>query len=180
MSYFKKIILCLLVPILCLTGLSSCFSPKSPEHYVAFYLESAQSAGIFEAQRTFVLPMLDKEVRTGRDPVLNMDALSDCVVSEKVDPVLNRSDYGLFFRIKDDYAIRLRQISAAAAGRKLILVADGKPLGFCSLSRNFTRNDLFFYVMTSASGEEAKDQLDDLCFELNGFILTFREFKEQQ
>ena len=155
-------------------------SPKIPEHYVALYLESPVKNGTFEFQRSFMLPVIDKEVRVGRDPVFNIDAFSDCVLSERYDEVFDRSVSGLFFRIKDEYAIRLRQIAANAEGRRLILVADGKPLGFCVLQRNFSRNDLFFFIMTSASGEEMKLQLEDLSFELNSFILEFREYKENR
>ena len=147
---------------------------------MALYLESPAKSGTFELQRSFVLPVIDKEVRVGRDPVFNIDSLSDCVVSEKYDAVFDRSVPGLFFRLKDECSIRLRQIAANAEGRRLILVADGKPLGFCVLRRDFSRNDMFFFVMTSASGEEMRRQLDDLCFELNCFILEFREYKENK
>lgn len=178
-SFKKNIFGGFTVAIFCLLVFSACFSAKQPEHYVALYLESPQRDGIFELQRTFVLPVIDKEIKTGKDPVLNIDALSDFDVSEKFDSITEQRAFGLFLRIKDDYAIKLRQISSNAAGRKLILVADGKPLGFCVLKNGFTRNDLFFYIMTSATGEEAIRQVEDLCFELNGFILTYREFKEE-
>lgn len=154
-------------------------SPSMPEHYVAFYLESPNRSGIVDFQRSFTLPVINKEVRVGRDPVFNIDTLSDCVVSEKFDSEINRSTPGLFFRVKDETTVRIRQIAAQAEGRRLILVADGKPLGFCVIGRNFTRNDLFFYIMTSATGQEARDQVEELAFELNGFILAFREYKEQ-
>jgi len=176
---FRKNIF-LFVVALCLLAFSSCFSPKQPEHYVALYLESPQQDGIFGVQRTFFLPVIDKEIKTGKDPVLNIDALSDFDVCEKFDSITEQSSFGLFLKIKDDYAIKLRQISASAPGRKLILVADGQPLGFCVLKNNFTRNDLFFYIMTSSSGNETIGQMEDLCFELNGFILAYREYKEQK
>lgn len=173
-----KKILCLVFAVAAAVILSGC-SPKMPEHYVAFYLESPNRSGIVDFQRSFTLPVIDKEVRTGRDPVFNIDSLSDCVVSERVDAELGVSSIGLFFRVKDETAVRMRQIAAGAEGRRLILVADGRPLGFCVVTRNFTRNDLFFYVMTSATGQEARDQMQELCFELNSFILEFREYKEQ-
>lgn len=153
-------------------------SPKPPQHYVALYLESPAKGGTFELQRSFVLPVIDKEVRVGRDPVFNIDAFSDCLVHEKYDETFNRSVPGLFFRIKDEFALRLRQISVSGEGRRLILVADGKPLGFCTLKKDFSRNDLFFFVMTTASGDQLMRQLEDLCFDLNSFILEFREYKE--
>lgn len=173
----KKIISFLLLSAFFVGFLCSC-SPKRPEHYIACYLESPKQAGTFELQREFILPVIDKKIRVGRDPILNIDAFSDCVVSEKYDPVLESSDPGLFFRIKDEFALRLRQVAARGEGRKLLLVADGQPLGFCTLKRDFTRNDLFFFIITSADGEEKRLQLDDLCFELNGYILEFREYKE--
>ena len=153
-------------------------SPKPPEHYVALYLESPAKGGSFELQRSFVLPVVDKEVRVGREPVFNIDAFSDCLVHEKYDETFNRSVPGLFFRIKDEFALRLRQISVSGEGRRLILVADGKPLGFCTIKRDFTRNDLFFFIMTTATGEQLRRQLEDLCFDLNSFSLEFREYKE--
>ena len=171
-------ILCFVFAAVAAVILSAC-SPKMPEHYVAFYLESPNRSGIVDFQRSFMLPVIEKEVRTGRDPVFNIDSLSDCVVSERVDAELGVSSIGLFFRVKDETAVRMRQISAGAEGRRLILVADGQPLGFCVISRNFTRNDLFFYIMTSAKGQEARDQIEELCFRLNTFILEFREYKEQ-
>lgn len=155
-------------------------SPKKPEHYVAFYLELPKTAGIFEAQRAFTLPVSEKEVLVGRDPVFNIDAFSDCVVSEKVDPVLEKSFPGIFFRIKDEYAIRLRQIAANVNNSRFILVADGKPLGFCKISNTLGRKDLFFYIETLETGERAREQLESLCFTLNSYILEFREYKQNQ
>lgn len=172
----KKIILSFVFSFFCVL-LCSCAS-KVPEHYVAFYLESPKKAGTFDISRTFVLPVIDREIQVMRDPVFNIDSLSDCVVSQKYDPVLDKSIPGLFFRIKDEYSIRLGQIAARAEGRRFLLVADGKPLGFCLLKKNLTRNDLFFFIMTPATGEEALNQLDELCFELNSYILEFREYKE--
>lgn len=173
----KKIFLSLFfAPIL---FLCSC-ATKVPEHYVAFFLESPARAGTFELQRSFTLPVIDKEIRTGREPVFNIDALSDCIVSEKFDPVMEKSVPGLFFRVKDENEIRLRQLGASSAGRRLLLVADGKPLGFCPVKRDFSRNDLFFYVMTSATGAEEEQQLEELSFELNSYILQFREYEENR
>lgn len=174
----RKLLISVVFSTLCFF-LCSCAS-KVPEHYVAFYLESPKKTGTFDVSRTFTLPVINKEIRVSRDPVFNIDALSDCVVSQKYDPVLDTHIPGLFFRIKDDYSIRLEQIASRAEGRKFLLVADGKPLGFCVLKKNMTRNDLFFFVMTSVSGNEALSQLDELCFELNGYILEFREYKENQ
>lgn len=175
----KKIILNLIAfCFFCILG-AGC-SPKVPEHYVAFFLESPQRAGTFEMQRSFVLPVIDKEVKVGNDPVFNIDAFSDCVVSEHFDPVMEQNFDGLFFRIKDEYAIRLKQVASNGAGRKFVLVADGKPLGFCTLKKDFSRSDLFFHIMTSATGQEKRRQLEDLSFELNSFILEFREYKEKR
>lgn len=155
-------------------------SPKIPEHYIGFYLESSNRGNAFDVQKTYFLPVIDKEIKVGRNPVLDIDALSDCIVTDKFDPVIEEEICGLFFRIKDEFTIRLRQIAANAAGRKILLVADGKPLGFCLLKKDFTRNDLFFYIMSSAVDEEKKEQLEELCFELNGYILEYREYKEKR
>ena len=155
-------------------------STKVPEHYVALYIEAPKKSGTFDISRTFNIPVINKQIQVSRDPVFNIDAFSDCVVSQKYDSVLNESVPGLFFRIKDEFSIRLNQIGARAEGRRLLLVADGKPLGFCVLKKNLTRNDLFFFVMTSAEGDERLNQLDDLCFELNSYILEFREYKERK
>ena len=174
----KKIFFSFFFIISCLL-FCSCVS-KTPEHYIAFYLESPKKSGTFDVSRTFTVPVINKEIRVSRDPVFNIDAFSDCVVSQKYDSVLDTSVPGLFFRIKDEYSIRLEQVASRAEGRKFLLVADGKPLGFCLLKKNMTRNDLFFFIMTSATGDEALSQLDDLCFELNGYILEFREYKENQ
>ncbi len=174
----KKIIISILFSFLCFL-FCSCAS-KVPEHYIAFYLETPKQAGTFDISKTFVVPVINKKIQVMRDPVFNIDAFSDCVVSQKYDPVLDLSVPGLFFRIKDEYSIRLNQVAARAEGRRFLLVADGKPLGFCVLKKNLTRNDLFFFIMTSAEGEEQMKQLDDLCFELNSFILEFREYKENQ
>lgn len=175
----KKILAFLLFSVVFVGLFCSC-SPKAPEHYIACFLESPKQAGTFELQREYVLPVIDKQIRVGRDPIFNIDAFSDCVVSEKYDPVFESATPGLFFRIKDDYALRLRQVAARGEGRRLLLVADGKPLGFCTLRKDFTRNDLFFFIITSTTGEEERLQLEDLCFELNGYILEFREYKERQ
>lgn len=175
MKLFKFIV----ISVLAVIGLASC-SSKVPENYVACFLESPKQSGVFERQRYFTLPVLDREVRVGENPIFNIDAFSDCLVTEKYDEVLDRSIPGLFFRLKDEYAIRLKQIAAKAPGRKLLLVANGRPLGFSVLKTDYSRNDMFFFIMTSATGEEERDQLDDLCFELNGFILEYREYKENK
>lgn len=174
----KKTLISILFSFVCVF-LCSCVS-KTPEHYIALYLESPKKVGAFDVSKTFVVPVINKKIQVMRDPVFNIDAFSDCVVSQKYDPVLETSVPGLFFRIKDEYSIRLNQIASRAEGRRFLLVADGKPLGFCMLKKNLTRNDLFFFIMTTAEGEEQLNQLDDLCFELNGFILEFREYKENQ
>lgn len=155
-------------------------SPKVPEHYIAFYLEAPERKGAFEAQKFLFLPVVNKEIRVSNDPVFDIGALSDCTVREIFDPTLEQSFEGLFFRIKDEYTIRLKQISANREGQKFILVADGKPLGFCVLKKDFSRGDLFFHVMTTADGIEKREQLEELCFELNKFILEFREYKERR
>lgn len=159
---------------------ASCSKPM-PTNAIDVFLEAPTRSGSFGLHQTIILPVSGVQARITTPPVADIDSFTNAEFVVQELPQTGERNLGIRLHVKADKWLQIYQASgeAIAEGRgikRFFLVVNGRPIGYCLLRRQIRRDDLFFIIESRKEGVELAEQLENICFELNEFILARREY----
>ncbi|MCD8283307.1 MAG: hypothetical protein LUD39_05890 [Opitutae bacterium] len=163
----------------------SCSKPM-PKHGIDVYLEASSKSGAFGSHQTIVMPVTGSTAKVITMPILDIDAFTNVELKQMDYPQLGiYAQPGLRMRIKRDKVVKIYQASGEAlaegAGQKrFFLIVDGNPIGYCRIWSQIREDDLFFVIDSYKEGKELADELAELRFTLNEYILERREYMKER
>ncbi|MCR5183827.1 MAG: hypothetical protein K6B46_03910 [Opitutales bacterium] len=184
----KKII-ALLLTLTAPLFIFACFSKPIPKHSIEVWLEAPSRSSSFGLHEKIVMPVSGITAYVTRPVVAGIDAFTNADLLIQDDPLTGLSVPGVRLRLKDDAWMNVYQMSSAALAtakkrgeiKRLFLVVDGHPIGYCKIIRPIRRDDLFFYIESNKKDPKDIDaELRDLRFNLNEYILDWREYKQEK
>lgn len=184
----KKTIFALISACACLF-VFGCFSKPIPKHSIEVYLEAPSRSNSFGLHEKIVMPVSGVTTYVTRPAVADIDSFTNADLLIQDDPVTGTSTPGVRLRLKDDAWMKVYQASVAAIGttkkqggiKRFFLIIDGHPVGYCKIYTPIRRDNLFFYIETNKTLPQDIDaELKDLRFNLNEYILDWREYKHEE
>lgn len=180
----KRIILFFIGSILgCLFG--ACSKPV-PNHGIDVYLEAPTRSASFGSHQDIEMPASGMRAKVITMPILTIDSFTNVDLRLMDYPELGITAYPvLWMRVKKDAQVKLYQASSEAiadgAGEKrFFLVVDGVPIGYSRIWQPLRGDDLVFVIDSRKEGREQAEELEDLRFTLNDYILARREYMEKE
>ncbi|MGF0069460.1 hypothetical protein [Candidatus Spyradosoma sp. SGI.093] len=172
----KKIIFFFSAGILAL--LAACSKPM-PRHAIDVFLEAPTRSSSFGLHQDIVMPVSGVKARITTPPVADIDSFTNAEFLIQED--MGEAIPGIRLQVKAEKWLQIYQASgeAIAEGRGLkrfFLVVDGNPVGYCLIRRQIRRDDLFFVIESRKDGRELAEELREVCFVLNEYILERREY----
>lgn len=163
----------------------SCSKPV-PNHAIDVFLEAPTRSNSFGLHQEIVLPVSGIRAKITTPPVADIDSFTNAEFIVQEIPQTGEEFLGIRLHVKEDKWLRIFQASGEAISegrglKRFFLVVDGQPIGYCLIrGRQIRRNDLFFIIEEKREGVELVKALKNVCFNLNEYILAWREYTEKR